>query len=344
MRWLPARSNFLRSRRSRRRYGWSWGLELSGGIVLSHGAAAHCQSLKFPGACLTNGRRFQFHDSRNYAGLSSERSVAPEIFEPVRRQLGVAHRVLDVLVAEVGLHRPRVCALVGELVAAGMAQHVRVHPMTSARRPWRRAAACGRSPRSRTARPLRRKTNGDGGSCSRLSRRRARNSTPGEGMGSGRCRSWPGDVQVGAWRSDLHPLQVTSSDARRPCRKAIRIMVLSRWPWRLPLAASISFRPRPRSDARASAVRFGRRSRRLPLRLDLFTQNDDVAFIGRHRWAEGNRPVASAAGRGAERHRRIELAGLDRGIGHVPVAGLIAELDRRRDADRVGGPCRYGRV
>jgi integrase len=31
-----------------------------------------------------------------------------------------------------------------------------------------------------------------------------------------------------------------TSAARRPCRKAIRIMVLSRWPWRLPPAAFIS--------------------------------------------------------------------------------------------------------
>src|SRR5262249_35310401 len=32
-----------------------------------------------------------------------------------------------------------------------------------------------------------------------------------------------------------------SSEARRPCRKAIRSIVLSRWPQRLPLAAWISF-------------------------------------------------------------------------------------------------------
>jgi len=31
------------------------------------------------------------------------RSSAPEVFEPSRRQLGVAHRVLNVLVAEIGL-------------------------------------------------------------------------------------------------------------------------------------------------------------------------------------------------------------------------------------------------
>jgi hypothetical protein len=37
------------------------------------------------------------------------------------------HRVLDVLVAEVGLQRPGIDAVVGELEAAGVAQHVRVH-------------------------------------------------------------------------------------------------------------------------------------------------------------------------------------------------------------------------
>lgn len=52
--------------------------------------------------------------------------LAPKILEPRRRQLGVPHRVLDVFVAEIGLQCPRVVPVVGELVTAGMSQHVRV--------------------------------------------------------------------------------------------------------------------------------------------------------------------------------------------------------------------------
>lgn len=54
-------------------------------------------------------------------------SVPPEALEAVRRELGVAHGVLDVLVPEVVLHGARVVPVVRELVAAGMAEHVRMH-------------------------------------------------------------------------------------------------------------------------------------------------------------------------------------------------------------------------
>jgi len=72
------------------------------------------------------------------AGLSSGRAgqidnkptklvvLSPEILEARRRQLGIAHRVLDVLVAEVGLQGARVVALIGQSEAAGMTQHVRM--------------------------------------------------------------------------------------------------------------------------------------------------------------------------------------------------------------------------
>ena len=53
-------------------------------------------------------------------------SALPEILEPRRRQLGIANRVLDILVAEVGLQGPRIVALVGQREAAGVPQHVRV--------------------------------------------------------------------------------------------------------------------------------------------------------------------------------------------------------------------------
>src|SRR5262249_42684024 len=58
---------------------------------------------------------------------SGARSIVPEILEPGRRQFGVAHRVLDVLVAEVGLERSRVDAAIGEMKPASMPEHVRVH-------------------------------------------------------------------------------------------------------------------------------------------------------------------------------------------------------------------------
>src|SRR5215472_11182715 len=52
-----------------------------------------------------------------------QRSTA-KLFEAVGRHFGVSDRVLDVLVPEVVLQRPRVVAIVGELEPTGMAQHV----------------------------------------------------------------------------------------------------------------------------------------------------------------------------------------------------------------------------
>src|SRR4029077_3815137 len=49
------------------------------------------------------------------------------MLEAGRRQLGVAHRVLDVLVPEIRLQRTGVDAVIGELEAAGMSEHVRMH-------------------------------------------------------------------------------------------------------------------------------------------------------------------------------------------------------------------------
>ena len=47
-------------------------------------------------------------------------SVAPEAFEPIRRQRGVARRVLDVAVSQVGLQGPRIDAVIRQLEAAGV--------------------------------------------------------------------------------------------------------------------------------------------------------------------------------------------------------------------------------
>jgi hypothetical protein len=54
------------------------------------------------------------------------RSVSKQALEPSRCQLGVAHRMLDRLVAEIGLDRSGIDAVVGQLEAAGVAQHVRM--------------------------------------------------------------------------------------------------------------------------------------------------------------------------------------------------------------------------
>src|SRR5262249_26406242 len=84
-------------------------------------------------------------------------------------------------------------------------------------------------------------TNMKGDSASRLSARNALISSPSNGcvlvcppLALRRCR-----VPDANSTSDHCRLQI--SDARRPCRNAIRSIVLSRWPERLPLAVWISF-------------------------------------------------------------------------------------------------------
>src|SRR5947209_4339779 len=56
--------------------------------------------------------------------LSKRTSIFPKTLEPLRRQLGVAHGVLNILVPEIVLHRARVLPIVRQLVAARMSQHV----------------------------------------------------------------------------------------------------------------------------------------------------------------------------------------------------------------------------
>ena len=58
----------------------------------------------------------------------------PEVLEAGRRQLGVAHRVLDVAVAQIGLQRAGIDAVIGELEAACVPQHVRMDRETEAGR------------------------------------------------------------------------------------------------------------------------------------------------------------------------------------------------------------------
>src|SRR6478672_4105925 len=51
-------------------------------------------------------------------------SVLPEPIEAVGAQLGISHRVHDVAVAQEVLQRSGIDAVIGELEAAGVAQHV----------------------------------------------------------------------------------------------------------------------------------------------------------------------------------------------------------------------------
>jgi hypothetical protein len=60
--------------------------------------------------------------------------VSEEVLEPRRCHFGVPHGVLDVLVAEVVLYRPRVVPVIGQLEPASVPQHVRVCREAEARR------------------------------------------------------------------------------------------------------------------------------------------------------------------------------------------------------------------
>src|SRR5262249_53249556 len=81
-------------------------------------------------------------------------SVPPEILEAVRREFGIARRVLDVLVAEPSLQRPGVVAGVGVAKAATVVLHVR--PCRRPRGRARHRSGYGRqSPAARARRVLR---------------------------------------------------------------------------------------------------------------------------------------------------------------------------------------------
>src|SRR5262245_55297886 len=54
-------------------------------------------------------------------------SIFPEVFEALRRKLGISYCVGDVLVAEILLNRPRVSSIVRQLVTRRVSQHMRVN-------------------------------------------------------------------------------------------------------------------------------------------------------------------------------------------------------------------------
>jgi hypothetical protein len=53
--------------------------------------------------------------------------LSPKVLEAIGRQLGVTHRVLNVLMPEISLQRTGVMAGIGKRVAAAMVKHVRMH-------------------------------------------------------------------------------------------------------------------------------------------------------------------------------------------------------------------------
>src|SRR3974390_3282428 len=57
---------------------------------------------------------------------SASARLPPKIFDPRRRQFGIAHGVLNILVTKVRLQRSGIMSLVGERVAAGVPEHVRM--------------------------------------------------------------------------------------------------------------------------------------------------------------------------------------------------------------------------
>ncbi len=61
-----------------------------------------------------------------YRCFNVRASVFPETVEPVRGELGVPDRMLNVFVSQVVLDRPGVVAVIGKLEPASMAQHVRM--------------------------------------------------------------------------------------------------------------------------------------------------------------------------------------------------------------------------
>jgi len=51
-------------------------------------------------------------------------SILPKTIKPIRRQFSVPHRMLNIPMPHLVLNRPGIVAVVGQLITAGMAQHV----------------------------------------------------------------------------------------------------------------------------------------------------------------------------------------------------------------------------
>jgi hypothetical protein len=64
--------------------------------------------------------------SSHRSNRRSQLSFPPEILEPRRRKLGIAHRMLDVAMPEIRLQGASIVASIGQGISAGVTQHVRV--------------------------------------------------------------------------------------------------------------------------------------------------------------------------------------------------------------------------
>jgi hypothetical protein len=79
---------------------------------------------------LSGGEHFGKKAVKGYGGVHlavSAGALSPEILEPIGRHLGVAGGMHDALMAEIMLKRPGIMPIVGELVPAGVPEHVRVN-------------------------------------------------------------------------------------------------------------------------------------------------------------------------------------------------------------------------
>ncbi len=69
-------------------------------------------------------------DQGHCEGYSVSRAAhsRQKFLKPRRRHLRIAHRVLDIAVAEIGLQGARIVSSVRKRVATGVPEHVRVRP------------------------------------------------------------------------------------------------------------------------------------------------------------------------------------------------------------------------
>ena len=206
-----------------------------------------------------------------------------------------------------------------------------------------RAISLRRSPRSRTA-PARSdaKTKGDCGSCSRFRRRKRPQLRPGQRMDRfGDCHSCVRlTCRSSLWaKSTASQRSVTSSSCAQAvpvgdqhhggCR-AGRGGCFRRQRSGDSTSAIGQVLARAQIGGSAVVVAFAASARRVHAGAGRCCSS----VIGHFRSEGGGKPPSGIGGgsRRGKLPRRIALAGFDRGIGDVPVAGRIAQLDRRHQA------------
>ena len=130
--------------------------------------------------------------------------------------------------AEVRLQRPRVGALVGQRVARGMAQHVRMDLEGHLGLDPGALDHLLQAGHGEGRAPLADEDEGRLGLA--LQHPQRPQFVAQQRMGAGCPALGPAQMQGGGLKLHVGPLKLAQLDARRPCRKQIRIMVLSRWP------------------------------------------------------------------------------------------------------------------